>query len=68
MKQDIDTFAKILPECPCDLTSMSFDPWWKWRTVEEADRICFYLWHGTAFNSFGKVTHYQRGTIKYLLF
>jgi len=55
MKQDIDTVAKKLPECPCDLTSMSFDPWWKWRTIEEADRICYYLWQGSAFGAFGKV-------------
>jgi len=57
MKEDIETVSNMaLPECPCDLTSMSFDPWWKWRTLEEEDRVCYYLWQGNAYAPFGKVS------------
>ena len=59
MKEDIETFSNILPECPCDLTFMSFDPWWKWRAVEEEDRVCYYLWHELAFNTFGKASRFK---------
>jgi len=55
LKENITTISEKLPECPCDLTSMSFDPWWKWRTADEKDRVCFYLFPASAFANFGKV-------------
>jgi len=55
MKENITAYSQKLPQCPCDLTSMSFDPWWKWKTVEEEDRVCYYLWQASTFDTYGKV-------------
>jgi len=55
MKDEIKAYSEKMPKCPCDLTSMSFDPWWKWKTVEELDRECYYIWNTVAFGTYGKV-------------